>query len=274
MENRIRHIAVRNRSLMPAQAEVWITVVPEWQTPATEVRGRLMGPHCPYANTVEVAYALRPVPHERADGLTMRVVIPEASLWEPQCPFLYRGPVELWQDGRLCERVELRHGLRSVGLSERGLLVNGRPLRLHGRSVSACTDEEALRLRQAGCNLLIVPVEAESLPIWERADRLGFLVLGRLKDVGEKTLSLLPALSRHTSCLGWLVEKRKPSFLDLLPSDHLLGLIGEEGSPPLSPEGIDFLFGSAESAHLGLPLLVKGEASAPPSGCPILGCVV
>ncbi len=56
MDNRIRQIEVRDRSLIPAEAEVWITVTPEHHTPTTEVRGRLMGPRCPYASTVEVAY--------------------------------------------------------------------------------------------------------------------------------------------------------------------------------------------------------------------------
>src|SRR4051794_3816870 len=105
MANRIREVQVHDRSVIPAEAEVWVRVVPERLTPATEVRGRLMGPRCAYASTVEVAYPLRPlgppvgnglraVPAARggerppcrwgnddAPGLTLRVVIPEASLW-------------------------------------------------------------------------------------------------------------------------------------------------------------------------------------------------
>ena len=147
MDNRIRQITVRNVQLNPAQAEVWITVVPEHQTPTTEVRGRLMGPRCPYASTVEVAYPLRPLsPSQKPTepgGFTQRVIIPEASLWEPQCPFLYQGPIELWQDGQRRDQVLVRHGLRSFQLKERGLHVNGRPLILHGRAVSACSEDDA-----------------------------------------------------------------------------------------------------------------------------------
>ncbi|MGH7174270.1 MAG: hypothetical protein ACRELF_04355 [Gemmataceae bacterium] len=207
MDNRIRRITVRNVQLMPAQAEVWITVVPEHQTSTTEVRGRLMGPSCPYASTIEVAYPLRPLsPSQKPTeptGLTRRVIIPEVSLWEPQCPFLYQGPIELWQDGQRHDRVIVRHGLRSVHRNERGLCVNGRPLTLQGRRIAVCSDEEATRLRQKGYNLFIAPVTASSLAVWERADRFGFLVLGQLGEDADET-RLVEMLHPQASCLGWL----------------------------------------------------------------------
>jgi len=62
MDNGIRRIDVCDRSLVPAEAEVWITVTPERPAPEAEVRGRLMGPRCLFAETVEVAYPLRPLP--------------------------------------------------------------------------------------------------------------------------------------------------------------------------------------------------------------------
>ncbi len=207
MDNRIRRIEIHDRSLVPAQAEVWLTVLPEQQTAMTEVRGRLMGPRCPYASTVEVAYPVRPLspgqkPIEQS-GLTVRIVIPEASLWEPQCPFLYQGPIELWQDGQLCDRILLSHGLRSLQLNERGLHVNGRPLTLRGRRVVACSEEEATRLRQTGYNLLIAPVAADSLAVWDQADRFGFLVLGQFGEDADET-RLVEMLHAHASSLGWL----------------------------------------------------------------------
>lgn len=207
MENRIRRIEVHDGSLNPVAAEVWIAVLPEQHTATTEVRGRLMGPRCLYSNTIEVAYPLRPVPSHQMplepSGLTVRAVIPEANLWEPQCPFLYHGPIELWQDGQRCDRISVSHGLRSLRRSERGLLVNGRPLTLRGRRIASCSDEEATAWRQAGYNLLIAPLAADSLAVWEQADRLGFLVLGQLGEADGETRRM-EMLSRHASCLGWL----------------------------------------------------------------------
>jgi hypothetical protein len=279
MENRIRQLKVRNGQLIPARAEVWISVVPEHQTPTTEVRGRLMGPRCPYANTVEVAYPLRvPPPHHvptEPSPLTMQVVIPEASLWEPESPFLYQGPIELWQDGRCCDRVILSHGLRYFLLGESGLRVNSRPMMLRGRMVADCSDDEALALHRAGYNLLVVPVEAGTIPVWERADRLGFFVLGRVRDKREQTLQQVEMLSRHTSCLGWLIEEGTQPPIDLGPLRGWRGLVCESTSPKGSLWAIDFLFGPAELANLGKPLLVMGEVSGPPpEGAVILGNVV
>ncbi len=279
MSNRIRQIKVRNGQLIPAQSEVWITVVPEYQTATTELRGRLMGPRCPYSSTVEVAYPLRtPPPHllPGTPGITRQVIIPEASLWEPQCPFLYRGPIELWQDGQRCDRVLLSHGMRALRLSERGLLVNFRPLTLHGRIVAACSEEEALRWHQAGYSLLLAPVQEETLPLWEQADRFGFLMLGQVNDGSEETLRYLTMLSRHTSCLGWLIDAAgSHPPLDLLPNR----LVGLTASTTLSCQRllgwVDFLFGPTDLANLGKPLLVKGDAPLSSSeGCLILGNVV
>lgn len=278
MDNRIRRILVENRQLNPAQAEVWITVIPEQAAPLLEVRGRLMGPRCPYASTVEVAYPLRPLsPSQQATepaGLTRRVIIPEASLWEPQCPFLYEGPVELWQDGRLCDRAIVRHGLRSVQLKERGLYVNARPLLLQGREVSACSDEEALALRQRGYNLLIAPLEPNTLPLWERADRIGFFMLGLVRDDSAETGRHLEPLSEHPSCLGWLMQSTDFPPFHALPRQGFSGLVCDAPPSKLALSVVHFLFGPPELANLGKPLLVKGEGHPQSSAeSPILGHV-
>jgi len=59
-----------------------------------EVRGRLMGPRCPGISTVEIAYHLR-----RVEPAAYQVLIPEPTLWTPDRPYVYEGPVELLQDG-------------------------------------------------------------------------------------------------------------------------------------------------------------------------------
>ena len=139
MSNQILHVRLSDHSLDPAQAELWISVTAEHVAPTTELRGRLMGPRCAYAATVEVAYPLRPLVASRT-RLSGRVVIPEPSLWEPSCPFLYGGAVELWQDGRRCDQTPIRRGLRRVLLGPAGLRVNGEPLVLRGRTVTECDE--------------------------------------------------------------------------------------------------------------------------------------
>jgi Glycosyl hydrolases family 2 len=199
VSNRIRSIHLRDASLVPAEAVVHVVVFPERIDAGTQVRGRLMGPRCRFASTVEVAYHLRQL-SASADSVTLRAVIPEASFWDPQSPHLYAGPVELWQDGQRVEAITVRHGLRHLTLGPRGLRVNGRLLALRGRRVTGLDDTAALALRESGYNLVVVPVKEETKAIWEVADRIGLFVLGRL----EGEAGLRGVLSGHPSCLGWL----------------------------------------------------------------------
>src|SRR5689334_4063070 len=90
-------VSLRDAVLSPVEADVRITFTFRRPVDGLEVRGRLMGPRCRYASTVEVAYPFRPLPAPQDQvALPARVLIPEPSLWEPTCPFLYEGPVELW----------------------------------------------------------------------------------------------------------------------------------------------------------------------------------
>jgi hypothetical protein len=199
VSNRILSVSLRDATLVPAEAVVHVTVTPARIDAGTEVRGRLMGPRCRFASTIEVAYHLRKLTAS-ADSVTLRAVIPEASFWDPQSPHLYGGPVELWQDGQRVETVTVRHGLRHLTLGPRGLRVNGHLLRLRGRRAAVLDDDDAFLLREAGYNLVVAPVQEETKTIWEVADRIGLFVLGEGGDS-----SVQSELSRRPSCLGWLV---------------------------------------------------------------------
>jgi hypothetical protein len=274
MSNRILRVEVHDRSLAPARAEVWVRVVPERVDGGTEVRGRLTGPRCAYAATVEVAYPLLPLPpgaRDEGTGITRRVVIPEASLWEPQSPFLYAGPVELWQDRTRCDHVVIRRGLRALTFGPRGLRLNGKPLTLRGREVRHPLDDaQAQDLRRGGCNLLMADVGPAAL--WDMADRLGFLMLGRVGDGSEETLRQVASLAEHPCCLGWLVGPGV-DFRDRLPVGGLVGLEAQGTlAGPLS-EGVDFVLGSAADVALGQPLLLDDSTAAPPEGALVLGSI-
>jgi hypothetical protein len=112
MTNRIIDVTVSNYRLDPHETELRIHVEVADITSTTEIRGRLVGPRCEYSTTVEIAYPMREV--ERSPNhVVVRVVIPEANWWEPETPFLYEGPVELWQDGKLCDRRDVSHAIRA-----------------------------------------------------------------------------------------------------------------------------------------------------------------
>jgi hypothetical protein len=211
MGNQICELVIADHRLNPAEAELRITIYPQSVTPTTAVRGRLMGPRCLYATTVEVAYPLRPHSRHESCGsgsLTARVIIPEPSLWEPETPFLYQGPVELCEDDSCCDQTSITHGLRLIQLGQRGLRLNGRPLTVRGVACTECSEDEAVRLRGSGYNTLLAPVKAHLGGLCEVADRRGFLVLGCLSDPKE---SFVPAamMCGHPSFLGWLLTPAK-----------------------------------------------------------------
>jgi hypothetical protein len=239
MSNRIIDVRVDPRSPDPASAELWVSVRPERRTSTTEVRGRLVGPSCAFADTVEVAYPLRPLRSEQQspDVLRHRVVIPEASLWDTQSPFLYAGPVELWEEGRRADVVQVCHGLRLLGLGPRGLRVNGRPLTLRGRALDDCDASLPARLRRQGVNLMVLPVREELLWCWYAAAVNGLFVLGRLASEEDAVDARLSALAAMPSCLGWLVPPDRSALAAGLrgPGGPFVGI---EGDPR---EGTDFV---------------------------------
>jgi hypothetical protein len=265
MTNRIRRVELNDQTVAPAGAEVWVTVHIDEVTPTTEVRGRLMGPTCQYSTTVEVAYPLRPLaknqkpPLSEGPAVTLRVLIPEPSLWDPVSPFLYHGFVELWQDGRRVEQVAVRHGLRIRTLTPRGLRWNGKPLPLRCKDVRSCSEEEMLTLRSAGYNLLIARVSTEeAAALWERADRIGFLMLGR---VAARDEHLAAELASHPSCLGFLCNLKAGEACEGFRGRAPVGL--ELDTPPAQPlpAGFDFVLCASEMreemSRLGLSVLMR-----------------
>jgi hypothetical protein len=201
MLNRIRKFEIHDRILSPAEAELWIFLDAEHINDRTEVRGRLTGPTCPYADTVEVAYPLRRFPKspEGLPPLARRVVIPEPSLWDPVTPFLYTGTVELWQDDQHCESVPVRHGLRTTSLSPRGLFWNGALTSLQAIERTAGNRDELKREHDRGFNSMVLPGLADEL--WAIAEELGFAVFGRTFE----PLEMLLKQTASPACLGWII---------------------------------------------------------------------
>ena len=155
-------IHVRLLRLTPVDAEI------EFMSPGgpAEIRGRLMGPTCAVTTTIEVAYHLR----------GNRVIIPEPGWWDPQSPFLYHGPVELWQGGEKLETGRIRIGLRHTTWAGDQLVHNGRPVELKSQPIGSAEEAVLHAARNAGFNAVEVPaaLAEEACAI---ADRIGLFVI-------------------------------------------------------------------------------------------------
>jgi Glycosyl hydrolases family 2 len=271
MPNRIRRYRLHYTRLTPTEAELWTSIEPDELTSTTQVRGRLTGPRCHYASTVEVAYQWREQSRryetEGVPEISLRLHIPEPSLWDPESPFLYRASLELFQGRQEQESVEFSCGLCEFRLTPGGLRWNGRPLPVLGVGRDQLREDDAAALRAAGCNLILAPA-ARAGEVCREADRLGFLVLCRWPDL--RGLEQLRQLVDHPSFLGCLLEQavldhplvREVGFV---PSDALGRMLtGIELSKAMGgplPAGFDFVAGpeqllsGLEQVHL--PRLIQ-----------------
>jgi hypothetical protein len=235
-------LQIWTHSLSPALAEVRLRVP---AVSGNEVRGQLTGPRCRFASTVEVAYPLRPV-FDDPSGRSFRAVIPEPSLWEPECPFLYHGVVK---------GGTFTYGLRQLSRTGERVCVNGRPIDLRGTARAPQTEQEASAARSRGMNVVCAGVVEEAA--WDLADSFGYFVLGRLNSEDEMERGAR-YFSRRACLLAWLVHDRlverlaaqlrrgsgKPPWIALVisqePSHHIpteVSLLVQEG-PELKVKGV------------------------------------
>jgi len=80
----------------------------------TRLAGRVAGPHCPGAETIEIAYPIHAVEPNSSRRRSARIVIPEPNLWDAQTPFTYAGAVEVWIEAKKSTELPLEIGLRQA----------------------------------------------------------------------------------------------------------------------------------------------------------------
>jgi hypothetical protein len=203
MGDRIQGVTVRPIRLTPTEAELAVKLDVSAPAADAEVHGRLMGPRCKYSSTVEVAYPIRQLPRSTFGPATAigRVIIPEPSWWDPESPFLYGGPVELWEAGQTVERTQTRCGLHHATVTGNRLIWNGRSIDVRVATEAAATPAGLTALRQANVNLVFV--DADTLDgLVEAADEIGILLAGRAVDAAARAATHSPL--RHPSLLGFL----------------------------------------------------------------------
>lgn len=278
----------------PAEAELTISWLPD--DPASdgwELRGRLVGPHHAFRETIQTPYPLRPQPRT-GDTVRARVVIPDPLTWSPSDPYLYRGVVEIWRHDTPVSKADVVTGLCLAALHPRkGLLVNGAPLDLKGLMVSEVRRDAVDLWRQAGINVLCLPLTADHSQVWTLAQQFGFFVLAEVDGENEELLwQAAEVPSQHTSCLGWILPQelaRQPqrwhqvaSLLQPQRPGVFLGLRVTGLPLDVVPGHVAFLTGAMEilnqlpAAGLPqLPLLPRGQRqpSAPPANTLRLGWI-
>ena len=156
----------------------------------------------------------------RTSHFMMKVMNPH--LWSNDDPYLYKLETTVRIDGQVCDVYETTTGLRTVAFdSERGFLLNGKPLKLKGVNMhqdhagvgAAIPDAlQAWRIRQLkkfGCNAYRASHNPMTPALLDICDREGILVIdeNRLMGINEEHLRLLERMIKrdrnHPSIILW-----------------------------------------------------------------------
>lgn len=122
--------------------------------------------------------------------------------WQPlpsQKPALYAAITRLLINGKLTDEYETRFGIRSLQFDgEKGVLVNGKPLRIQGvnqhhdlGALGAAFNVRAAErqleiLREMGCNAIRLAHNPPAPELLDLTDRMGFLVIDEIFDCWER----------------------------------------------------------------------------------------
>lgn len=256
--HRIRSVHMEIGRLSPAEADVRFEVTVDRPDKRLDTKGRLVGPRCVYASTVEVAYPLRDSPAGESNRLSKGVIIPEPNLWEPACPFLYEGTIELLENQSPIDVITMTVGLRTIAISGRSFLLNGRRFEPKAIEIAQVTEADLAEARNESYTV-VLPVAEDARPFWQACDRIGVGVFGRLP---RHSMPAREHFANHPCLLGWIADeapKLANEGAEVLPHYVPIGLeVGNDRASANRPD-VDFVivprYTSAQFEELGRPVV-------------------
>lgn len=130
------------------------------------------------------------IPPGKEKEAAQTITVDKPALWSPASPAMYRAISQIHQGGKVVDQVVTPFGIRSLAWSaDKGLLLNGKPVKLTGGSVhhdngplgAAAFDRAEERrvelLKAAGYNAVRTAHNPPSPAFLDACDRLGLLVL-------------------------------------------------------------------------------------------------
>lgn len=123
-----------------------------------------------------------------------RMIVMQPALWTPETPFLYTVRTQLLsENGSIIDDRETRTGIRSVRITpDKGLLLNGKPVRLTGTNRHqeypyigyALSDNasyrDAVKIREAGFNTVRCSHYPPSPAFLDACDEIGLMVINSI----------------------------------------------------------------------------------------------
>ncbi len=126
---------------------------------------------------------------------SQEIAVAKPALWSPESPAVYRAVTKVLKEGKVVDEVETPFGIRTLAWSaEKGLLLNGKSIKLVGGSVhhdngplgatafDRAEERRVQLLRAAGFNAIRTSHNPPSPAFLEACDRLGLLVFDESFD--------------------------------------------------------------------------------------------
>ena len=184
-----------------------------------------------------------------AEGTDVTVRLPGAALWSAESPVLHtvRASVVL-SDGSVDEQ-SIRYGVRTVGLSDQGLLVNDIPTKLKGGCIHSDNGilgvaeyPEAARRKVAllkawGFNAIRSAHNPLSKAMLDACDELGMYVLDEFADVWYEHKTRFDYASDFET--NYEADIRAMVKKDRNRASVIFYSIGNENSEPASEKGVE-----------------------------------
>lgn len=153
---------------------------------------------------------------------TVMLPVSDPKLWSPDTPYLYTLVAQVVSDGKVVDEKRERFGIRDVVFDkDRGLLLNGTPLKIKGVNMhqdhagvgaaipDALQAYRIRRLKQLGCNAYRSSHNPMSPAMLDVCDSLGMLVIDETRLAGinaNETSALRRMIERdrnHPSVILW-----------------------------------------------------------------------
>jgi hypothetical protein len=148
------------------------------------------------------------------------IEVPEARLWAPEDPHLYRLVAQLEDSNGHIAQIETQFGLRKIEARGRFIYLNNKPIYLDGilyQPGDATYEEIKLHMyamKELGCNLVRIHIAGVDPRIYNLADKLGLLLWVEVPSPHASTprsranhkaelLRMLGLIESHPSIIIW-----------------------------------------------------------------------
>ncbi len=205
-----------------------------------ELGGSIRGPFCEHTRTLPTTAPfadLGPGTSLAATSLLANAQVTDPCFWSPQLPALYQVHVELRQHGKVIETEDRQLGIRSFGVRQDSLYLNGQRWVPRGVMRGSVVDEPLAAWIEASTVMVAEQAEEE---VCRQASNQGVFMIVVLRSSGDQLVKEVKRLARWAA-VGLVVLDGSAEIGPLRSAapNLVFGRIVDDGMPvPRSPDDV------------------------------------